>query len=135
MEKLTLNVPAMYGDHHVTEVRQILLELDGVDQVYASSSFHVVEVMHDPSVIDAGAIQAVLEQAGYLDDPMIPFETGKAALKSNGGAAYFRHTTASAQTGTPVSFAQQVSYAGRPLWPCPGMGVIKQTSEENLDNG
>ena len=35
MEVLTLELPAMYGDHHVVEVRRILLEIPGVDNVYA----------------------------------------------------------------------------------------------------
>jgi hypothetical protein len=26
--------------------------------------------------------------------------------------------------GNMVSFAQQVPYSGRPLWPCPGMGTL-----------
>ena len=30
MEIITLDVPAMYGDHHVVEVRRILLEISGV---------------------------------------------------------------------------------------------------------
>jgi len=41
--KTILELPAMYGDHHVTEVRHILLGLDGVKDVYASSGFRVVE--------------------------------------------------------------------------------------------
>ena len=30
-----------------------------------------------------------------------------------------------------IGFAQEVSYVGRPLWPCPGMGVIQTVEEEN----
>ena len=41
MKTLSLELPAMYGDHHVIEVRRILLEIDGVKDVYASSSFQV----------------------------------------------------------------------------------------------
>ena len=31
MQKVTYETPSLYGDHHVTEVRRILLELPGVD--------------------------------------------------------------------------------------------------------
>jgi len=29
-----------------------------------------------------------------------------------------------------VSFAQNVSFLGKPLWPCPGMGVISKPMED-----
>jgi len=31
MEVLSLELPAMYGDHHVVEVRRLLFELPGVN--------------------------------------------------------------------------------------------------------
>ena len=55
MDTLTLEVKTMYGDHHVVEVRRILLGLPGVEDVYASSSFRVVEVTYDPGKVNAGA--------------------------------------------------------------------------------
>jgi copper chaperone CopZ len=65
MEKLSLELPAMYGDHHVTEVRRILLELPGVEDVYASSGFQVVELIYDAGQLDADTIMARLEEARY----------------------------------------------------------------------
>ena len=62
----------MYGDHHVIEVRRLLLELPGVQDVYASSAFQVVEVTYDPAQLDAGAITARLDEAGYLGDLLVP---------------------------------------------------------------
>lgn len=124
MEKLTLELPAMYGDHHVLEVRRILLEMPGVAEVYASSCFHVVEVTYDPARLDADQIRARLEEAGYTGPLAVPVETGQ-AVYGRDGDTFFRHTTAFAQVGQTVSFAQRVSYAGRPLWPCPGLGVVK----------
>jgi copper chaperone CopZ len=47
METKTFDAPALYADHHVTEVRRILLELEGVTDVYASSAFQTVEVTYD----------------------------------------------------------------------------------------
>ena len=45
METKSFEAPALYGDHHVSEVRRILLELTGVNEVYVSSSaFQIIEV-------------------------------------------------------------------------------------------
>jgi copper chaperone CopZ len=132
METLTLELPAMYGDHHVVEVRRILFELPGVTDVYASSGFHVVEVSYDPKQIGEDGIKAALDKAGYLGDLQVPFETGIAATarggNGNGTKTYFRHTAAYEATHV-VSFAQKVTYAGRPLWPCPGLGPISAMDE------
>jgi copper chaperone CopZ len=125
MKTITLNLPAMYGDHHVVEVRRILSELPGVQEIYASSCFQIVEVTYDPAQLSADAISAKLSEAGYLQDLASPVEV-PAAFDSTRekGAAFFRHTTAFEQT-KQIGFAQRVNWSGRPLWPCPGMGVIK----------
>ncbi len=128
METLTLDLPALYGDHHVIEVRRILLALPGVKDVYASSCFHVVEVSFDPAQIDQATITATLEEAGYLQELPIPVETG--ALFGQGNDRFFRHTTAYKQTRQTVSFGQVVPNEGRPLWPCPGMRPIKPMDEQ-----
>jgi copper chaperone CopZ len=132
METLTLEVPAMYGDHHVLEVRRILLELPGVEDVNASSSFHVVEVHFDPEKVDQDELTASLDQAGYLGELLTPEETSVAVHggKSDGNEVHFRHTAIYAQTRQAVSFGRTVTYSGRPLWPCPGIGVISTTDEE-----
>ena len=125
MEKLTLELPALYGDHHVIEVRRILLEMVGVDDAYVSSSFHIVEVTYDPAKINPDAITAGLGEAGYLGELPVPFESGSAAYLESDSQTYFRHSTVYENTRQSVSFAQSVNYAGRPLWPCPGMGLLK----------
>ncbi len=56
MEKYTLDLPTMYGDHHVLEVRRILLEIPGIQDVYASSAFRAVEVTYDPAEVISGDI-------------------------------------------------------------------------------
>jgi copper chaperone CopZ len=130
----------MYGDHHVTEVRRLILELPGVTDVYASSGFRVVEVQYDETKMDPEQITAKLEEAGYLGDVPMPVEKGALSERENGDKPYFRHTAAYEQSGRTVSgspvvsFGQQIPYAGRPLWPCPGMGPIQQTEEE-ITNG
>lgn len=129
MQTLTLDLPALYGDHHVTEVRRILLALPGVEEVYASSSFHIVEVAYDPGRVDEETIIACLEEVGYLDSLDVPVEPTAASYQAGGLAASFRHTAAYAQTRQVVSFAHNVAYAGRPLWPCPGMGPIEKVDK------
>ena len=131
METLTIDLPAMFGDHHVVEVRRLLLEIPGVEDVYASSSFRVAEVTYDPKKVDEEAIKGVLDEAGYLGNLAVPAEAGAPATELERDEAFFRHTAAYEQTREVVGFAQNVNYGGRPLWPCPGMGVIPITSEEN----
>ncbi len=123
METKTFEAPALYGDHHVTEVRRILLELTGVVDVYASSAFQTIEVTFDPEKISAEAISTRLEEAGYLGEIPMLAETGTAVQRKEGDE-FFRHT-AVYETVKTVSFAQRVNYEGRPLWPCPGLGTVK----------
>lgn len=131
MSEITLHVPAMYADHHVTEVRRILGELPGVRDILASSSFQMVQVSFDEAAIDADRIRSALETAGYVDAPSFPVETGLPASPDSTAPRYFRHTAAYDHTRSTVSFAQRVAYSGRPLWPCPGMGPIHTTLVED----
>jgi copper chaperone CopZ len=120
MEKKRFEAPALYADHHVSEVRRILLELAGVTEVYASSAFRLIEVEFDPSQVSGKQIEAQLREAGYLDEMPVPSEPGTAVARSNGNGA-FRHTAVYQGLQGTVSFAQTVQSGGRPLWPCPGM--------------
>jgi copper chaperone CopZ len=130
METKTFDAPALYGDHHVTEVRRILQELTGVVEVYASSSFRVIEVAFDPEKISAERIATKLEEAGYLGEFPVVSETGIAVEKKE-GEGFFRHTTVYETVKGTVSFAQRVNYTGRPLWHCPGIGTVKMDEELN----
>jgi copper chaperone CopZ len=131
MQKVTYETPSLYGDHHVTEVRRILLEVPGVVDVYASSAFQIVEVTYDPDKINDLEIAVKLDAAGYLGEWTAPIESGAAAYHAETGLQpYFRHTAAYEQTRLSVSFAQNVSYLGRPLWPCPGMGILSRPMED-----
>lgn len=124
MQTKTFATPALYGDHHVMEVRRILLEMEGVVDVYASSAFQVTQVTFDSDKLQAEAIEARLREAGYLDDLPIPMEPGGAVRRAEDDGAY-RHTAVYETVKNTVAFAQRVPYSGRPLWPCPGMGVVK----------
>ena len=129
MEIKTFETPTLYGDHHVTEVRRILLELTGVSDVYASSAFQIIEVTYDEKKINDLEIAVKLDEAGYLGEWTIPVEMGTAAQQGDGQKPFFRHTAIYETTKQTVSFAQKVNYTGRPLWHCPGLGAVKVDEE------
>lgn len=129
MKTKTFETPALYGDHHVSEVRRILLGLTGVTDVYASSAFHIVEVTYDEEQVNDLEIAVKLDEAGYLGEWTIPIEMGTAAQQGDGQKPFFRHTATYETTKQTVSFAQKVSYQGRPLWHCPGMDAAKVDEE------
>lgn len=134
MASLSLELPKMFGDHHVLEVRRILLEFEGVSEVYASSGFHAVEVEFNSKKTSKKDLEAALEQAGYMGDISIAVEPSTPA-NDDVKSATFRHSEASEQVGNTVSFEQVVKVQRSPLWPCPGMGPVKtqilEVDEEN----
>ena len=139
METLTLDMPAMYGDHHVLEVRRLLGTLPGVSEIYASSAFRVVELSYDPDQVSAEQIEAALVEGGY--DGELDIVTEKYAASINGGSTpapqagslasleFQRHTASYEQTRKVVGFAQSVQPQTRPLWPCPGVGVVRKMED------
>jgi copper chaperone CopZ len=132
METKVFEVPAMYADHHVTEVRKILLELEGVVNVYASSAFQVVEVMYDETKINDLEIAVKLDDAGYLGEWSLPIETNAAQQTTEGQNPYFRHSITYETTKQTVSFGQTVPpYQGGPARHCPGIGAVRMDEEEN----
>ncbi len=125
------DTPALYGDHHVLEVRRMLLDLPGVEEVYASSAFRVVDVTYDPEKTNEAAISSVLSSSGYLGEWSLPEEKGVAIeTTAERLGTYFRHTEVFETSRQVVSFTQKVSFSGRPLWNCPGFGVINNRMEE-----
>ncbi len=129
MAQVTISVPSMYGDHHVLEVRRLLLALPGVKAVDASSAFQVVEVEYDEKVQNEETIRNTLGEAGYLEPLPVPAESGVAVTETEGAPAYFRHTEAYTQTKDTIGFAQQVQPAPKALWPCPGFGTLPSMDE------
>lgn len=125
METTTFDLNMMYADHHVIEVRKLISSIPGVEEIYASSCFHVVEVTFDESKVSAETIREALEGTGYSGEMLFPVEAGVGSSAPNGQNAFFRHTAALEQTGDVVGFAQKAPYAGRPLWPCPGVGALQ----------
>jgi hypothetical protein len=124
MESVTLELPAMYGDHHVLAVRQILLGLEGVSDVWASATWRSVKVTFDPGKISAEQINKRLDEEGYMQ----PADTPVLEPAANPTQ---RFTTAFVEAGKQVSFAPVYHMAeSRPLYPCPGM---TPTPKENLE--
>ncbi len=64
MNKLTLTIPGMYADHHVTLVRQALLKLNGVENVMASAAFNQVTIEYGGQ-LNRDALIDALKSAGY----------------------------------------------------------------------
>lgn len=128
MQKSTFDTPALFGDHHVTEVRRILFACPEVKEVYASSAFQVVQVEFDEKKLTHDDLMRKLEEAGYLGILATTAETGVAEQRSENEGA-FRHTATYETVKKTVSFQQKIPYSGRPLWNCPGMGVIKSMDE------
>jgi hypothetical protein len=126
LETCILDLPTMYGDHHVIEVRRILLNIPGIKEVYASSGFQVVEVTYDPALTHANSIIEHLTDAGYLGELPLPIESGQAVNQASDQVPYFRHTAVYRQTGRVISFGQTVNLAERASWPCPGLGIIRE---------
>ena len=65
MEKVVLEVPTLWADHHVLKVRDALTNLEGVEDVYASSAWKQVLVSYDSAKTDPATIEKALAQAGY----------------------------------------------------------------------
>jgi copper chaperone CopZ len=129
MASLSLELPSMYGDHHVIEVRRILFEFEGVSEVYASSGFRAIEVEYNSKKTPKKDLIEALEKAGYTGDFAMALESSIPANEQK-ETAYFRHTEASEQTGNTVNFEQSVRVQRSPLWPCPGMGPLKPATLE-----
>ncbi|MDX1435429.1 MAG: heavy-metal-associated domain-containing protein [Anaerolineales bacterium] len=129
METLKLSLPAMYGDHHVVEVKRILSGQPGVIDLYASSCFQMVEIRFDPGLVQPETLKTALDEAGYLGEIPVPVEAGTTEGEDTRDRSQFRHSIAYEQTGKTVSFARDVPFNGRALWPCPGLGVMKQEKE------
>jgi len=132
MKTVTFDTPALYGDHHVKEARRILAAVPGGQEIYASSAFRVIEVSFDEAQVSEADLSAKLVENGYMGEIAMPAEQGVAAhiAKEQSGEVFFRHTQVFEGAKHAVSFGQTVEYSGRPLWNCPGFGVVKNKMED-----
>jgi copper chaperone CopZ len=65
MSKVVLEVPTLWADHHVLKVRDALVILEGVDGVYASSSWKQVLVDYNNKKVKKADLEQALAEAGY----------------------------------------------------------------------
>jgi len=65
MAKATLDVPTLWADHHVLTVREALVNLEGVKDVYASAAWKQVLVDYNSKKIKKSDIEKALADAGY----------------------------------------------------------------------
>ncbi len=115
MTSVIIDVPAMYADHHVVEVRRILHDVPGVRAVYASSAFGVVEIDFDAEYTSAEVLERRLDEAGYLSELPVPMESGEPATdRTAADGRYRRHTTSIAPSGSAVAFRQELKAAAPP---------------------
>jgi copper chaperone CopZ len=115
MEKLVLELPMMYGDHHVVEVRNILSVLAGVSEIYASSARQRVELEYDPSQVSAEAIKEALLARGYTaEPPNLPPVSPRTKVI----------TEYAIGPGGIEEFAERVPKWNGGFGPCPGFEVL-----------
>ena len=65
MEKVVLDVPTLWADHHVLKVRDALFALEGVEDLYASAAWKQVLVTYDAAKVEPADIEKALAEAGY----------------------------------------------------------------------
>ncbi len=66
METLSLTIPTLYADHHVTNIRRILIALGiNAQTLDASSAFKSLTLEFDATKISRDAIIAALTAANY----------------------------------------------------------------------
>ena len=65
MDRATFTIPALWADHHVLAVRDVLGALPGVSNIDASAMNKQVALDFDPAATSADAIAKALTAAGY----------------------------------------------------------------------
>ena len=61
----SISLPAMFGDHHVVQVRQIVAALPGVKDIRASASRRKLSVTFNRAQLTVEALRAALTQGGF----------------------------------------------------------------------
>ena len=124
MVKFVFDLPFLFGDHHVIEVKKLLEKITGVAETYVSSSFHTVEVTYNPDLTGPEAFIACLEEAGYIGEAIIPEEIGVSSTSDKMNSPFFRKTNVYDATPKVVSFRQSLVLLNRRVWPIPGFGAV-----------
>jgi copper chaperone CopZ len=117
MEKVTLNVPGMYGDHHVLAVRDILGKLPGVENIFATSAFKQVVVTYDSAKAKPADFESALATEGYLEELPWPEVTDAIKARQHGGSQF---VVASGIAESVRFEAPPVNWGAGGPRPCPG---------------
>ncbi len=120
MDKVDFTLPFLFADHHVTEVRRILLKVPGVVDVYASSAFQTVEVTFDNAQITAADIQKTLDDAGYLSPLPSPTED------ASDHPARSRRLSGDDPVLPGLHFSRPLPSKSINAWLIPGLGLLKK---------
>jgi copper chaperone CopZ len=65
MEKVTFSIPAMWADHHLLAVRDVLGKVSGVEEVLASAMYKDVLIKYDETKATPESLANALIGAGY----------------------------------------------------------------------
>jgi len=68
MERLVMNLSALYGDHHTTAIRRLLEPMEGVAEILASPASRKLVVKYYPTVVTEEEIVHRLADEGYVAD-------------------------------------------------------------------
>jgi copper chaperone CopZ len=124
MQRVILSIPALFGDHHTTAIRQILARLEGVQDIQVSAATHQAILQYYPDVVSQEEIESALTSSGYdlgNDVPAFPLPVAELAA---------RHSAVTMGAGDAMGFSEQVpTPQGRPLWPCPGFDFRAEPDE------
>jgi copper chaperone CopZ len=128
MERVTLDVPAMYADHHVLAVREALSALPGVADAYASAAFQQVVVTYDPGRVSREQIEMALAECGYGLGQPAPVPAWQFGVDHRP-----HYTTAPTVTEGVVRFSVEMSSANGGTLPCPGFEPRELQGEHPAD--
>ena len=117
MDKVTLSVPGMYGDHHVLAVRDLLGKLPGVENIYATSAFKQVVVTFDPAKSKPADFENMLKAEGYMESEARPDITDAIKAQRHGGSQF---VVASGMAESVRFEAPPVNWGAGGPRPCPG---------------
>jgi len=87
MKELTFSLPAMYADHHVLRVREVLAALDGVTEITASAAQRKVTVAFEDGTVSPQRIEQALAEAGYAPGEELALSVSP--KPSQDGSAWF----------------------------------------------
>ena len=76
-QRVRFLVPDLWADHHVINVRKVLVSAPGVACVYASSAFKEIAVEYDGKATTPAQLAKLLVDAGYPPAAGISPEDGK----------------------------------------------------------